>query len=149
MSLTSARRRSKRIGLAKSSTSVTMRFSRSVSSSMSATASRTSAGVTRRARAMPQRGPDDHQRIATSCAMTVDSRPSDDSRSCCAASRWNRAIESVSVLNVDASSRASSSSQARLRTVTFRVRSPVAATSRIASVTGGQRPRDRAAPPRS
>ena len=43
--------------------------------------------------------------------MTVDSRPSDDSRSFCDISRWNRAIESVSVLNVVASSRASSSSQ--------------------------------------
>ena len=48
--------------------------------------------------------------LRTSCAMTVDRRPSDDSRSFCDISRWNRAIESVSVLNVVASSRASSSS---------------------------------------
>ena len=67
--------------------------------------------------------------------MTVDSRPSDDSRSRCAASRWKRAIDSVRVLNAEPSSRASSSSHARLCTVTLRVRSPVAATSRIASVT--------------
>ena len=51
--------------------------------------------------------------LRTSCAMTVDSRPSDDRRSLCAASRWKRAIESVSVLKVVASSRASSSSQRR------------------------------------
>ena len=70
-----------------------------------------------------------------SWAMTVESRPSDESRSFCAASRWNRAIDSVSVLKVDASSRASSSSQARLVSATFRVRSPVAATSRMAAVT--------------
>ena len=67
--------------------------------------------------------------------MTVDSRPSDDSRSFCDISRWNRAIESVSVLNVVASSRASSSSQrSRWRSAILRVRSPVAATSRITSV---------------
>ena len=46
--------------------------------------------------------------------MTVDSRPSEDSRSFCDISRWNRAIDSVSVLNVVASSRASSSSQRAL-----------------------------------
>ena len=46
-----------------------------------------------------------------SCAMTVESRPSDDNRSFCDISRWKRAIESVKVLNVVASSRASSSSQ--------------------------------------
>ena len=73
--------------------------------------------------------------LRTSCAMTVDSRPSDDSRSFCDISRWKRAIESVSVLNVVASSRASSSSQ-RLPwpSAILRVRSPVAATSRITSV---------------
>ena len=49
--------------------------------------------------------------LRTSCAITVDSRPSESSRSRCAASRWKRAIESVSVLKVVASSRASSSSQ--------------------------------------
>ena len=72
--------------------------------------------------------------LRTSCAMTVDSRPSDDSRSFCDISRWNRAIESVSVLNVVASSRASSSSHRRPRRTILRVRSPVAATSRITSV---------------
>ena len=47
----------------------------------------------------------------------------------------NRAIESVSVLKVLASSRASSSSQRlRWRSAILRVRSPVAATSRITSV---------------
>ena len=73
--------------------------------------------------------------LRISCAMTVESRPSADSRSRCAASRWKRAIESVSVLNVAASSFASSSSQlaARLSEI-FRVRSPVADISRIASV---------------
>ena len=53
--------------------------------------------------------------LRISCATTVDSRPSDDSRSRCAASRWKRAIESVIVLKVEASSRASSSSQRRRR----------------------------------
>ena len=38
--------------------------------------------------------------LRISCAITVDSRPSEDSRSRCAASRWKRAIESVSVLKV-------------------------------------------------
>ena len=70
-----------------------------------------------------------------SCAITVDRRPSADSRSRCAASRWKRAIESVSVLNVAASSFASSSSQLAARpTEIFRVRSPVADISRITSV---------------
>ncbi len=72
--------------------------------------------------------------LRTSCAMTVERRPSDDSRSFCAISRWKRAIESVSVLNVVASRRASSSSHRRPRRTILRVRSPVAATSRIASV---------------
>ena len=73
--------------------------------------------------------------LRISCATTVDSRPSDDSRSRCAASRWKRAIESVSVLNVVASSRASSSSQRALgESAIFRVRSPVAAISRIVAV---------------
>ena len=73
--------------------------------------------------------------LRISCAITVDRRPSDKSRSFCAASRWNLEIDSVNVLNADPSRRASSSSQARLRTGTFRVRSPVAATSPIAPVT--------------
>ncbi len=73
--------------------------------------------------------------LRTSCAMTVERRPSDKSRSRWVASRWNRAIESVSVLNVVASSRASSSwNAAGPRRVIFRVRSPVAATSRIVLV---------------
>ncbi len=36
--------------------------------------------------------------LRISCAITVDMRPSDDSRSFCAACRWNLAIDSVSVL---------------------------------------------------
>ncbi len=71
--------------------------------------------------------------LRTSCAITVERRPSDDSRSLCDISRWKRAIDSVSVLNVVASSRASSSSRSPRRTIFF-VRSPVAATSRMMSV---------------
>ena len=73
--------------------------------------------------------------LRTSCAMTVESLPSALNRSRCDISRWNRATESVSVLNVVASSRASSSSQ-RLpcRSTIFRVRSPVADTSRMTPV---------------
>ena len=81
--------------------------------------------------------------LRISCAMTVDSRPSDDRRSFCDISRWNRAIESVSVLKVVGQ-------QPRVLVVPappepraiFRVRSPVAATSRIDVGDGGQRPRD-------
>ena len=40
--------------------------------------------------------------LRISCAITVDSRPSDESRSFWAASRWKRAIDSVSVLNAEA-----------------------------------------------
>jgi hypothetical protein len=69
-----------------------------------------------------------------SCAMTVDRRPSAERRCFCAASFWNRAIDSVIVLNVDARSRASSSSHGRLLSETRRVRSPVAAVSRMARV---------------
>ena len=47
--------------------------------------------------------------LRTSCATTVERRPSDRRRSRWAVSRWNRAIESMSVLNVEASSSASSS----------------------------------------
>ena len=72
--------------------------------------------------------------LRISWAITVESRPSEDRRSRCAASAWKRAIESVKVLNVEASSRASSSSHGPLRNKTFRVRSPVAAISRIAEV---------------
>ena len=108
---------SKRIGRATSSTSLTRLFSRSISSSMSVAASRTSAAVApsrasvRSAPLMIISG------LRTSCAMTVDSRPSDDSRSRWPASRWKRAIESVSVLNVVASMCASSSSQPPCRLV--------------------------------
>ena len=77
-------RRSKRIGRATSSTSLTRLFSRSISSSMSLAASRTSAAlapsraIVRSAPLMIISG------LRTSCAITVDSRPSDDSRSRCA-----------------------------------------------------------------
>ena len=83
--------------------------------------------------------------LRTSCAMTVDSRPSDDSRSFCDISRWNRAIESVSVLNVVASSRASSSSQ-RLPWRERDLARQVAGGGHLAHHVGdrGQRPRDRA-----
>ena len=81
---------------------------------MSDTASRTSDGVARPSRSVESDARMIISGLRISCAMTVDSRPSDESRSFCAASRWKRAIDSVSVLKVDASSRASSSSQARL-----------------------------------
>ena len=82
--------------------------------------------------------------LRISCAMTVDRRPSDDSRSFCAASRWKRAIDSVSVLNADASRRASSSSQARLRTGDLA--REVAGRGDVAHRAGdrGERPRHRA-----
>ena len=82
--------------------------------------------------------------LRISCATTVDSRPSDDSRSRCAASRWKRAIESVIVLNVVASSRASSSSHgAAGRRVPAR---QVAGRRHLAHRRGNraERPRDRA-----
>ena len=73
--------------------------------------------------------------LRISCATTVDSRPSEESRSRCAASRWKREIESVMVLKVEASSRASSSSQCGVAaTGILRVRSPVAAISRMVAV---------------
>ena len=73
--------------------------------------------------------------LRISCATTVDSRPSDDSRSRCAASRWNFSIESVIELKVVASSRASSSCQRPSGdTGIRRVRSPLAAISRIVEV---------------
>ncbi len=74
--------------------------------------------------------------LRISCATTVERRPSDDSRSRCAASRWKRAMESVMVLKVVASSRASSSSQAAPPGAApiRRVRSPVAAISRMVAV---------------
>ena len=83
--------------------------------------------------------------LRTSCAMTVDSRPSDDSRSFCDISRWNRAIESVSVLNVVASSRASSSSQ-RLAVAQRDLARQVAGRRDLAHHVGdgGERARDRA-----
>ena len=67
--------------------------------------------------------------------MTVDSRPSDDSRSRCAASRWNRSIESVIVLNVRGEQPRVLVLPARVRRQRIRrVRSPVAAISRIVAV---------------
>ena len=67
--------------------------------------------------------------------MTVDIRPSDDNRSFWDISRWKRAIESVSELKVVASSLASSSSHRRLVvSMILRVKSPVAATSRMTPV---------------
>ena len=88
--------------------------------------------------------------LRISCATTVESRPSDDSRSRCAASRWNRAIESVSVLNVAASSRASSSSQRGLRGQRDLARQ-VAGGRHLAHRRGdgAERPRDRARDARS
>ena len=71
--------------------------------------------------------------LRTSCATTVDSRPRADSRSRSEASRWKRAIESVSVPKVRATTRASSSSHARPGP-RLRPRLPVAAISFIASV---------------
>jgi hypothetical protein len=123
------------IGRAKSSTSLTMRLSRATSSSMSVIASVAAAGETPAWRSECTADLMIINGFRTSCAMTVDRRPSAVSRSFCDISRWNRAIESVKVLNVVASSRASSSSQ-RLpwRGAILRVRSPVAATSRITSV---------------
>ena len=83
--------------------------------------------------------------LRISCAMTVDSRPSDDSRSLCDISRWKRAIESVSVLNVVASSRASSSSQ-RSAVAQRDLARQVAGRGHVAhhAGDGGQRPGDRA-----
>ena len=73
--------------------------------------------------------------LRISWAMTVDSRPSDERRSRRDIVRCARATESVSVLNVDASSWASSSSQRLFeRRTIFLVRSPVAATSRMTLV---------------
>ncbi len=71
--------------------------------------------------------------LRTSWAITVDRRPSAESRSRSAASRWKRAIESVRAPKVRATSRASSSSQGRPGP-RRRPRSPVAAISFIASV---------------
>ncbi len=70
-----------------------------------------------------------------SWAMTVERRPSDDSRSRWFASRWKRAIESVIVLKVVASSRASSSCKGPTgATGMRRLKSPLAAISRIVEV---------------
>jgi hypothetical protein len=71
--------------------------------------------------------------LRTSCATTVESRPRALSRSRSAPSRWNRAIESVRLLNVPASRRVSSSEPLPDRSI-FRARSPVAATSFIVPV---------------
>ena len=94
--LMSAGASSNLIGRAKSRTSVTIRFRRAISSSMSRVARfdlirpRPSPGASvRSAVLMIISG------LRISWATTVDSRPSDDSRSRCVASRWNRWIESV------------------------------------------------------
>ena len=71
--------------------------------------------------------------LRTSWAITVDRRPSAESRSRRVASRWKRAIESVRAPKVRATSRASSSSQGRPGP-RERPRSPVAAILFIASV---------------
>ena len=71
--------------------------------------------------------------LRTSCAISVESRPSAESRSRSAACCWKRAIEAVSEPKVRDSSRASSSSHgwgAAIR----RARSPVAAICFISSV---------------
>jgi hypothetical protein len=123
------------IGRAKSSTSDTRWFSRVTSSSISATAvwifddGAASCFSDRSAVLMIING------LRISCATTVERRPSDDSRSRCAASRWNRAIDSVIVLNVLARRRASSSSHRPCGESTiFLVKSPVAAIWRIVAV---------------
>ena len=73
--------------------------------------------------------------LRISCATTVESRPSEERRSRCAASRWKRSIESVIELKVVASSRASSSSHRAFGDSAIRrVRSPVDAISRIVAV---------------
>ena len=133
--LMSAGAYSNRIGRAKSSTSLTTRLRRATSSSTSVRACVMSARLTRSLASVRSDALMIINGFRISCAMTVDRRPSADSRSRCAASRWKRAIESVSVLKVAASSLASSSSQlaARLSAI-FRVRSPVADISRITSV---------------
>ena len=108
-SLTSAGARSKRIGRAKSSTSLTTRLSRSTSPLMSWAASRRSSAEpsalssVRSAPLMIISG------LRISWATTVDSRPSADSRSRCAASRCEAATDSVSALKVAAITVASSS----------------------------------------
>ena len=73
--------------------------------------------------------------LRISCAMTVDRRPSDDSRSRCAASRWKRSSETVSEWKVPVRSRASSSSHGvGVGASGVEVRTPVAAISRIVAV---------------
>ena len=75
------------IGRAKSSTSLTIRFSRTTSPSMSAAASRTASPLASRCRSVWSAALMIISGLRTSCAMTVDSRPSDDSRSFCDISR--------------------------------------------------------------
>jgi hypothetical protein len=122
-----------RSGRAKSSTSPTTRSSRATWVSMSAAASRTSSGRSPELRSVRSEPLMIISGLRTSCAMTVDSRPSAASRSRSDAWRWKRAIESVSVPKLRATSRASSSSQGRPGPMR-RARSPVAAISFIASV---------------
>ena len=126
--------RSTGMGRARSSTSLTTRLSRATSVSMSAAASRHSARD-----ALPSRSTRSEplmiiSGLRISWATTVESRPSADSRSRWAASRWKRAMESVRVLNVVARRRASSSSQCPGESSILRVRSPVVAISRMVAV---------------
>ena len=86
----SAGAKSKRIGREKSSTSFTIRFSRATSSSMSATASRSAAGSDSAWRSVWSDALMIISGLRTSCAMTVERRPSDVRRSFCDISRWNR-----------------------------------------------------------
>ena len=85
--LTSTLDRSKRIGRAKSSTSLTIRFRRPTSSSMSAATSRIASAVTSGWRKACSDALMIIRGFLTSWAMTVDSRPSDVSRSFCEISR--------------------------------------------------------------
>ena len=112
-----------------------MRFRRTTSPSMSAAASRTVTELIVGWRSVWSAALIIISGLRTSCAMTVDNRPSDESRSRCDISLCACAIESVSVLKVVASSLASSSShRCPCRSTILRVRSPVAETSRITAV---------------
>ena len=127
---------SKRIGRAKSSTSLTMRLSRATSSSMSATASRSAAGVDVRLPQRVQRRLDDHQRVAD--LVRDDGREAAERRQPLllrhlaleardrVGQRVERRRQQPRVLVVPAAGRRASA--------IFRVRSPVAATSRMTSV---------------
>ena len=78
-----------------------------ITSAMSATASRRSSCVNSARRSVLSVAMMIISGLRISCAITVERRPSDDRRSRWAASAWKRATDSVSVLNVEASRRAS------------------------------------------